>query len=83
MSEEQKKQLEKQLWNIANELRGKMNADAYEYLIGQFASGAGKKAVEFYTPQQVSIVLAKLVTSGKTKLKSVLWNIYSNLYDGV
>ena len=33
--------------------------DAYEYLIGQFASGAGKKAGEFYTPQQVSKVLAK------------------------
>jgi type I restriction enzyme M protein len=45
--------------------------DAYEYLIGQFASGAGKKAGEFYTPQQVSTVLAKIVTSGKTKLKSV------------
>jgi type I restriction enzyme M protein len=30
--------------------------DAYEYLIGQFASGAGKKAGEFYTPQQVSTV---------------------------
>lgn len=45
--------------------------DAYEYLIGQFASGAGKKAGEFYTPQQVSMVLAKLVTTGKTKLKTV------------
>jgi len=45
--------------------------DAYEYLIGQFASGAGKKAGEFYTPQEVSIVLAKLVTTEKTKLKSV------------
>lgn len=45
--------------------------DAYEYLIGQFASGAGKKAGEFYTPQQVSTVLAKLVTVGKTRLKSV------------
>lgn len=45
--------------------------DAYEYLIGQFASGAGKKAGEFYTPQQVSMVLAKLVTTGKKKLKSV------------
>ena len=45
--------------------------DAYEYLIGQFASGAGKKAGEFYTPQQVSKVLARLVTVGKTKLKSV------------
>ncbi|MDC3137349.1 type I restriction-modification system subunit M [Bacteroidota bacterium] len=45
--------------------------DAYEYLIGQFASGAGKKAGEFYTPQQVSSVLAKLVTTGKDKLKNV------------
>ena len=45
--------------------------DAYEYLIGQFASGAGKKAGEFYTPQQVSMILAKLVTTGKTKLRSV------------
>ena len=45
--------------------------DAYEYLIGQFASGAGKKAGEFYTQQAVSQVLAKLVTTGKKKLKSV------------
>ncbi|WP_445737984.1 type I restriction-modification system subunit M [Mariniflexile sp.] len=45
--------------------------DAYEYLIGKFASGAGKKAGEFYTPQEVSMVLAKLVTVGKKKLKSV------------
>jgi len=45
--------------------------DAYEYLIGQFASGAGKKAGEFYTPQQVSMILAKIVSTGKTKLKSV------------
>lgn len=45
--------------------------DAYEYLIAQFASGAGKKAGEFYTPQEVSIVLAKIVTTGKQKLKSV------------
>jgi len=45
--------------------------DAYEYLIAQFASGAGKKAGEFYTPQEVSKILAKIVTSGKEKLKSV------------
>jgi len=45
--------------------------DAYEYLIGQFAAGAGKKAGEFYTPQQVSKILAKIVTHGKSKLKSV------------
>ena len=45
--------------------------DAYEYLIGKFAAGAGKKAGEFYTPQAVSTILAKLVTNGKTRLKSV------------
>jgi len=45
--------------------------DAYEYLIGKFASGAGKKAGEFYTPQEVSKILAQLVTMGKDKLKSV------------
>lgn len=45
--------------------------DAYEYLIGQFASGAGKKAGEFYTPQEVSKILAKIVTTEKQKLKSV------------
>lgn len=45
--------------------------DAYEYLIGQFASSAGKKAGEFYTPQQVSKLLAKIVTYGKEKLKNV------------
>lgn len=45
--------------------------DAYEYLIGMFASGAGKKAGEFYTPQAVSTILARIVTTGKTRLKSV------------
>lgn len=45
--------------------------DAYEYLIGQFASGAGKKAGEFYTPQEVSEVLSRIVTNGKKRLKSV------------
>lgn len=45
--------------------------DAYEYLIAQFASGAGKKAGEFYTPQQVSKILSKIVTTKKAKLRSV------------
>lgn len=56
-----------ELENIDSDVLG----DAYEYLIGQFASNAGKKAGEFYTPQQVSTILAKLVTTGKSKLKSV------------
>ncbi len=45
--------------------------DAYEFLIGKFAAGAGKSAGEFYTPQQVSKILAKVVTTGKKKIKSV------------
>lgn len=44
--------------------------DAYEYLIGKFASGAGKTAGEFYTPQHVSTILARIVTTGKTRLRS-------------
>jgi type I restriction enzyme M protein len=54
--------------------------DAYEYLIGQFAAGSGKKAGEFYTPQQISTILSKIVTLDsqdpktglKTKLDKVL-----------
>ncbi|MEP5254333.1 MAG: type I restriction-modification system subunit M [Winogradskyella arenosi] len=45
--------------------------DAYEFLIGQFAASAGKKAGEFYTPQEVSTILAKIVTTRKKRLKSV------------
>jgi type I restriction enzyme M protein len=54
-----------------NDSESDVLGDAYEYLIGQFASGAGKKAGEFYTPQQVSKVLAKIVTTGRERLKSV------------
>ena len=54
--------------------------DAYEYLIGQFAAGSGKRAGEFYTPQQISTILSRIVildcqdpTSGpKPKLNKVL-----------
>ena len=54
--------------------------DAYEYLIGQFAAGSGKKAGEFYTPQQISSILSKIVTldsqdpatGKKSKLDKVL-----------
>ncbi len=45
--------------------------DAYEYLIGQFAAGAGKKGGEFYTPSAVSTLLSYIVTEKKTVLKSV------------
>ncbi len=54
--------------------------DAYEYLIGQFAAGSGKKAGEFYTPQQISTILSKIValdshnprTGSKNKINKVL-----------
>jgi len=54
--------------------------DAYEYLIGQFAAGSGKKAGEFYTPQQISDILSAIVTldsqepatGKKNRLDSVL-----------
>ncbi|MFS0637595.1 type I restriction-modification system subunit M [Mesobacillus foraminis] len=49
--------------------------DAYEYMISQFSANAGKKAGEFYTPQQVSRILAKIVTAGKPEIR--------NVYDGV
>lgn len=42
--------------------QGDILGDAYEYLIGQFAAGSGKKAGEFYTPQQVSTILSRIVT---------------------
>jgi len=54
--------------------------DAYEYLIGKFAAGSGKKAGEFYTPQQISTILSQIVlldsqdpaTGLKSKLDKVL-----------
>ncbi|TMN22690.1 type I restriction-modification system subunit M [Lentibacillus cibarius] len=56
---------------IQGDMEIDMLGDAYEYLIGQFAATAGKKAGEFYTPQQVSKILAKIVTTGKKDLKNV------------
>ena len=44
---------------------GDVLGDAYEYLIGQFAMESGKKAGEFYTPHQVSEVMAQIVTTNK------------------
>lgn len=54
--------------------------DAYEYLIGQFAAGSGKKAGEFYTPQKISTILSRIVVldsqdpsqGPKAKLENVL-----------
>lgn len=72
--------------------------DAYEYLIAQFATNAGKKAGEFYTPQKISTLLSLLVIQDpntktqKTRLKSIydptcgsgslLFNVYKQIGRG-
>lgn len=48
---------------------GDVLGDAYEYLIGQFASDSGKNAGEFYTPQPVSSLMTKIVLQGKENQK--------------
>lgn len=69
---------------IADGIKGELTSnddlgDAYEYLIGQFAAGSGKKAGEFYTPQKISNILSEIVildsqdpaTGKKNKLDKV------------
>ncbi len=50
--------------------RSDLLGDAYEYLIGEFAAGAGKKGGEFYTPAQVSRLLAQIVIQDKKRIRS-------------
>lgn len=45
--------------------------DAYEYLMGMYASGAGKSGGEFFTPQEVSELLTKITLVGKTEVNKV------------
>lgn len=45
--------------------------DAYEYLVGQFGMESGKKAGEFYTPRQVSEVMAQVITSTTDSIKTI------------
>lgn len=52
-----------------------MLGDAYEFLIGQFASVSGKKAGEFYTPQSVSKLMTQIVLQGKENQRGL------SLYD--
>lgn len=53
---------------------GDVIGDAYEFLIGQFASEAGKKAGEFYTPHEVSDMMARIVTMEKKDKK--IFSVY-------
>lgn len=50
--------------------KGDVLGDAYEYLIGQFAMESGKKAGEFYTPRQVSEVMAQIAAKN-SNIKSI------------
>ena len=53
---------------------GDVIGDAYEFLISQFASEAGKKAGEFYTPHQVSVMMARIAAMGQEDRK--LFSVY-------
>ena len=55
--------------------------DAYEYLIGQFAAGSGKKAGEFYTPQRISDILSAIVTLDSQEPKTGKRNKLESVYD--
>jgi len=55
--------------------------DAYEYLIGQFAAGSGKKAGEFYTPQQISTILSAIVTLDSQEPATGKKKILDNVLD--
>ena len=50
---------------------GDVLGDAYEYLIGQFASETGKKAGEFYTPQAVSKILTRIAIAGQEEKRGL------------
>ena len=45
--------------------------DAYEYLMGMYASSAGKSGGEFFTPQEVSELLTRIAVTGKSKIRRV------------
>ena len=55
--------------------------DAYEYLIGQFAAGSGKKAGEFYTPQQISRILSAIVTLDSQEPKTGMKDRLASVLD--
>lgn len=55
--------------------------DAYEYLLGQFAAGSGKKAGEFYTPQQISNILSGIVTLDSQEPKTGTRDKLESVFD--
>lgn len=76
--EQRNKRLRELLESIANLKLGNYTentidafGDAYEYLMGMYASNAGKSGGEFFTPQEVSELLAEITTVGKTQVNKV------------
>jgi len=76
--EKRNKQLAKLLESIGGLSLGKYTdhtidafGDAYEYLMSMYASSAGKSGGEFYTPQEVSELLAEITTVGKKEVNKV------------
>ena len=57
--------------------------DAYEYLMGMYASNAGKSGGEYYTPQEVSELLTRLATAGKTEVNKVYDKAVARLIQGI
>ncbi|MEA4988242.1 MAG: type I restriction-modification system subunit M [Anaerovorax sp.] len=55
--------------------------NAYEYLIGEFAAGSGKKAGEFYTPQQISTILSRIVILDSQEPQNGKKKYINNLLD--
>jgi type I restriction enzyme M protein len=53
--------------------------DAYEFLMGMYASNAGKSGGEYYTPQEVSELLTRLTLVGKTEVNKVYERIIQRL----
>jgi len=76
--EQRNKKLTELLESVANLSLGNYSdntidlfGDAYEYLMGMYASNAGKSGWEFFTPQEVSELLAEITTVGKTEVNKV------------
>lgn len=57
-------------FNVENDEKG-IYGDIFEYLISKYSSNVGKRGPSFYTPQQVSELLSRIVTIGKNKVNSV------------
>lgn len=58
-------------------------ATPYEYLMGMYASNAGKSGGEYFTPQEVSELLTRIAVAGKTEVNKAYEIIITTLIQGV